>query len=207
MEHHVREKHHLILRLCHWLNVPLLLIMIWSGLLIYWAHQPYLKIPDDLGPFQFHHRLAEGMAWHFTIMWLLVINGLVYFSYLSFSGEWRELVPTRNSILQAIRYTLFDLKISRNKPEWNGKFNPAQKLTYFSAILMTIGGVTTGIAIYKPVQMGLLLKLLGGYKAARLEHFIFMAGLLIFIFIHLIQVARAGWNKFRGMVTGFEYEK
>src|SRR6478672_10155710 len=119
-----REKHHLILRLSHWLNVPLVIIMIWSGLLIYWAHQPYLTIPDKLGPIQFHHRLAEGMAWHFTVMWLLVINGLIYFSFLAFSGEWKELLPGKKSLRDAFFYTLYDLKISRSYFSWEGKFNP-----------------------------------------------------------------------------------
>jgi thiosulfate reductase cytochrome b subunit len=203
----VHEKHHLILRLCHWLNVPLLLIMIWSGLLIYWAHQPYLKIPDELGPFQFHHRLAEGMSWHFTVMWLFVINGLIYFSFLAFSGEWREFVLRKEGLKRAIHYALFDVKILRSGPRWSGKFNPAQKLAYFLAILLAVFGVITGVAIFKPVQLNLLVMILGGYKAARFEHFLCMSGLLFFILIHLIQVARAGWNNFRSMVAGYEMEK
>ncbi len=203
----VREKHHLLLRLSHWLNVPLLTLMIWSGVLIYWAHQPYLTIPDDLGPFELHHRLAEGMAWHFTVMWLLVINGLIYFSYLCFSGEWRELVPHRRIFPDAFRYILFDLKISRTSPEWSGKFNPAQRLAYFSAILLSIGAVISGLAIYKPVTLSFLLTLLGGYEVARFIHFFCMMSLVLFIFLHLIQVARAGWNNFRAMVAGYEMEK
>ncbi len=203
----VREKHHLILRLSHWINVPLLSLMIWSGLLIYWAHQPYITIPDDLGPFELHHRLAEGMAWHFTLMWLLVINGCIYFSFLCFSGEWRELAPYRRIFLDAFHYTLFDLKISRNCPEWNGKFNPAQRLAYFSAIILSLGAVITGLAIYKPVTLNFLLALLGGYEVARFLHFFCMISLVAFIFLHLLQVARAGWNNFRAMVAGYEMEK
>jgi thiosulfate reductase cytochrome b subunit len=72
---------------------------------------------------------------------------------------------------------------------------------------MVIGSVVTGVAIYKPVQMNLLVTILGGYKAARFEHFILMAGISIFIVIHLIQVARAGWNNFRAMVAGYEVER
>ncbi len=203
----IREKHRLLLRLSHWLNVPLLLIMIWSGLLIYWAHQPYVKIPDELGPLQFHHRLAEGMAWHFTVMWLLVINGLIYFAHLSFSGEWKEVLPARKTFWQAVTYTLYDLKIRKVSPQWTGKFNPAQRLAYFSAIIMGVLGVISGVAIYKPVQMGILVFLLGGYKFARLIHFLCMSGLIFFIVIHLIQVLRTGWNNFRGMVAGYEIEK
>ncbi|RZK29939.1 MAG: thiosulfate reductase, partial [Hymenobacter sp.] len=37
----IREKHSLAMRWFHWLNFPLLAIMIWSGLLIYWANSIY----------------------------------------------------------------------------------------------------------------------------------------------------------------------
>ena len=35
------KKHQLATRWFHWLNFPLLSIMIWSGLLIYWANRAY----------------------------------------------------------------------------------------------------------------------------------------------------------------------
>ena len=206
MEQSFREKHALILRLCHWLNVPLLSLMIWSGLLIYWANPVYVSIPDDIGPVQIHHQLASGMAWHFTLMWPLVINGLIYFSFLSFTGGWSDLLPYRKSVPDAIRYTLYDFHLSRHAPGYPGKFNPAQRLAYFSAILMAVLGVISGLAIFKPVTLSLLLKLLGGYSSARLIHFLCMSGLCLFIVIHLIQVVRAGWNNFRSMVAGYEVE-
>jgi len=45
---------------------------------------------------------------------------------------------------------------------------------------------------------------LGGQDAIRAEHFAFMLGIIAFIVVHLVQVARAGWNNFRSMVTGIE---
>ena len=35
------HKHPLAIRWFHWLNFPILTVMIWSGLLIYWAYDPY----------------------------------------------------------------------------------------------------------------------------------------------------------------------
>jgi thiosulfate reductase cytochrome b subunit len=203
----MREKHHLLIRLTHWMNVPVLLLMIWSGLLIYWANDVYIKIPEDIGPFQIHHRLAEGMAWHFFLMWFLVINGLLYIGSLFLTGEIKELLPYRGILRDSIHYTLYDLHLSKRVQDWRGKYNPAQRLGYFSAILMVIGSVVTGLVIYKPVQLHFLATLLGGYRAARFEHFVCMTGLSIFIVIHLIQVARAGWNNFRAMVAGYEVER
>jgi hypothetical protein len=62
----------------------------------------------------------------------------------------------------------------------------------------------TGLAIYKPVQLGWLTWLLGGYEAARVEHFVLTLGYVLFFVVHISQVIRAGWNNFRAMVTGYE---
>jgi thiosulfate reductase cytochrome b subunit len=84
------------------------------------------------------------------------------------------------------------------------KFNGAQQIAYTTVILMGVGSLVTGLAIYKPVQLALLTALLGGYQWARWEHFWLTVGYVLFFVIHIVQVARAGWNNFRAMVTGYE---
>jgi cytochrome b subunit of formate dehydrogenase len=37
----LERKHPLAVRWLHWINFPLLFLMIWSGLLIYWANAVY----------------------------------------------------------------------------------------------------------------------------------------------------------------------
>ena len=37
----LERKHSLATRVFHWANVPILAVMIWSGLLIYWANGVY----------------------------------------------------------------------------------------------------------------------------------------------------------------------
>ena len=46
--------------------------------------------------------------------------------------------------------------------------------------------------------------MLGGYEWVRWEHFWLAVGYVLFFVIHVVQVARAGWNNFRAMVTGYE---
>lgn len=203
----VIEKHSVLSRITHWLNVPLLWLMIWSGCLIYWADPAYLAIPDEIGPFRIHHRLAEGMGWHFFIMWAFLLNGIIYLGHLLLSGEWRSLLPLGRDFKAAIPYLLYDLKIRKYSPIWEGKYNPVQKIAYAGVIVLAFGSLLTGAAIYKPVQLGWLTKLLGGYKMARLEHFVCMIGFLIFNIIHLLQVIRSGWNNFRAMLAGYQIEK
>ena len=62
--------------------------------------------------------------------------------------------------------------------------------------------LTTGIVIYKPVQIGWLTALVGGYEWARWAHFWLAAGFAVFIAIHIMQVARAGWNTVVAMLAG-----
>ena len=208
------HKHPLAIRWFHWINFPVLFVMIWSGLLIYWAYDPYkIQIGDytliSFFPDGFYkalnvpRRLAEGMAWHWVFMWLFILNGILYVGYTFISGEWRHLVPSRNSFREAIQVTLYDFGLRKTQPPFI-KYNGAQKIAYFSIMLMGIGSVLTGFAIYKPTQLSWITTVLGGYKAARLEHFILTLGYVFFFFIHVWQVIRAGWQNFQSMVTGFE---
>ena len=93
----LEAKHPRAIRWFHWINVPLLTLMIWSGLLIYWANDVYrLGFGDTtilhLFPTSFYdafglgRRLSEGMAWHFLFMWIFAINGILYVLYTAFSG-------------------------------------------------------------------------------------------------------------------------
>lgn len=199
------EKHSLAIRWFHWINFPLILLMIWSGILIYWANRAYIPIAPEISTFlRINNRLAEGMGWHFMLMWFFMFNGLAYVLYLFFSGEWRFIFPNRNSFQQAIDVILYDLGITKKKPILLDKFNGAQKIAYTFILINGFFALLTGFAIYKPVQLGFITKTLGGYEAARLEHFIVMIIFILFFIIHLLQVLKAGWNNFRAMVAGYE---
>jgi thiosulfate reductase cytochrome b subunit len=209
----LEAKHPRAIRWLHWINVPVLTIMIWSGLLIYWANDVYEL---NLGPLSLHFfpdwfysalnlqgHLAQGMAWHFAFMWLFAINGFLYVGYTLISGEWRHLLPNRRTPREAWQVVLHDLKI-RKEPLPPGKFNAAQRLAYTGVILMGAGSLVTGLAIYKPTQVSWLTTLLGGYEWARAEHFALMVGYVLFFLVHITQVVKAGWNNLRAMVTGYE---
>jgi thiosulfate reductase cytochrome b subunit len=208
------KKHPLAIRWFHWINFPVLGIMIWSGLLIYWANDVYKvgfgdKTLIKFFPQSFYQtldlkkHLAEGMAYHFFFMWLFFLNGIAYILYTIFSGEWRYLVPNRYSFKEAWKVLLHDLHIRKAKPP-QGKYNAAQRIAYSAIIIMGIGSVLTGLAIYKPVQLGWLTAMFGGYKMSRIIHFALTIGYVLFFLIHIIQVIIAGWNNFQAMVTGFE---
>jgi thiosulfate reductase cytochrome b subunit len=213
----VIKKHPLAIRWFHWVNFPVLGIMVWSGLLIYWANDVYrlgwgdttvLKFfPDSFNKaLHIPFRLAEGMSLHFLFMWLFAINGLLYFVYLFASGEWKLLLPKKKSLKESWQVVLHDLHLRKTAP-LQKKYNAAQRVAYTGVIIMGIGALLTGLAIYKPVQFGLLCRLLGGYAWARAEHFILALLFTLFFVVHIIQVILAGWNNFRAMVTGMEVMK
>ncbi len=113
----------------HWINFPLLFIMIYSGILIYWAdsqheglnaHHVYRIGTGNWTLFRFFppwfynnlnlkYQLAQGLAYHFFFMWFFVLNGIAYVLYTVLSGEWRNLVPTRSSPAGAAQVVLHDL--------------------------------------------------------------------------------------------------
>lgn len=234
----LEKKHPLAIRWLHWINFPVLLVMIWSGMLIYWAYDAYpnerfpLKVPNRISVYRWGitpvygdkdeqafpvpanqrydiatgFRLAEGMSWHFTFAWIFTLNGIAYVLYTWLSGEWRYLVPRRDSLKEAFQVVLHDLRL-RKQPLPPAKFNHAQRIAYTSAIVLGAFMVLTGLAIYKPAQLSWLVVGLGGYQAARVEHFVVTMLLVLFFFVHVAQVVRAGWNNFRAMVTGYEIQK
>ncbi|HEX3316353.1 MAG TPA: cytochrome b/b6 domain-containing protein [Gemmataceae bacterium] len=210
----IRPKHAWPTRWMHWINAPVLGIMIWSGMLIYWANDVYRIGWGDFTLFHFfpdgfyktlglEQRLAEGMAWHFAFMWIFALNGIAYVLYTAISGEWRYLIPGRNAIREAWHVVLHDLYLTR-VPLPDRKFNAAQQIAYTGVIAMGACSLLTGLAIYKPVQLGWLTTALGGYEWARVEHFALTIGYVLFFVIHVSQVAKAGWNNFRAMVAGHE---
>jgi thiosulfate reductase cytochrome b subunit len=208
----LKLKHLVAVRWFHWINFPLLALMIWSGMLIYWAYPIY-----SIGPFHFFpawfyrvlhidHRLAEGMALHFFFMWLFVVNGILYVGYTAISGEWRMLVPrSLDTFRDAWYVALHDLHLRAEAPP-QGKYNAAQQVSYTAIVVMGIASVLSGLAIYKPAQLAWLAILFGGYRGARLAHFVLTVGYVLFFVVHVMQVVLAGWNNFRSMVIGYEVQ-
>lgn len=210
----IKEKHAFAMRWTHWVNFPVLMIMIWSGLLIYWASGVYtisifgytlVKFfpPKFYEFFNLRRRLAEGMAFHFLFMWFFAINGFLYVLYTVLSGAWRELVPKKSSFKEAWLVVLHDLHIRKMAPPQN-KYNAAQRIAYTSIIFMGFGSLFTGLAIYKPVQFYWITWLCGGYHFARILHFALTVGYVLFFVVHVVQVMLAGWNNFRSVIAGFE---
>ena len=224
----LERKHPLAIRWMHWVNFPVLFTMIWSGILIYWndsdnayrhPHEVYRVGVGSLTLFRFfpawfytnrfwdmRYQVTTALGYHFFFMWLFAINGILYGLYLLWSKEWKFMVPTRQSLREAIQVTLVDLHLRKGLPAQT-KYNGAQRIAYSAIILMGFGALVTGLAIYKPTQAHWLTTLLGGYEMARWLHFWLTIGFCLFFLVHVGQVVLAGWNNFRSMVSGYEIRR
>jgi thiosulfate reductase cytochrome b subunit len=214
MAKQLEKKHPLAVRWLHWINFPLLFMMIWSGILIYWANDIYSLRVFGYELFKFFpqwfydylavpFRLAEGISLHFFFAWFFTINGIIYLLYTFISGEWRALLPVAGSFKRAPLVALHEMHLVKKLPP-QGKYNDAQRIAYTGVIVMGVASVLTGLAIYKPLQMSWLTSLLGGYEWARWEHFWLMILFVLFFAVHVVQVILAGWSNFRSMITGHE---
>ena len=212
-----RLVHPRAIRWLHWINFPLLFIMMWSGLRIYWAHDVYAFgigswqwfafFPDSVyETLQLERKLAKGLAFHFAFGWLFVINAAIYATYIAVTGEWRHIVPDRHSAREARDVVLHNVKIKKTAPP-QGKYNAAQRISYTVVLAMTFIIIVSGFAIYKPAQLHPLPLLFGGYQGARLIHFSMTVGLSLFFLVHVLQVIRSGWGNLRSMITGYQIER
>jgi thiosulfate reductase cytochrome b subunit len=184
------------LRVTHWINAAAMLVMITSGWEIYNAH-PILpfKIPEaiTLGGW-----LGGATQWHFAAMWVLVAI-LVYLAYGLLSGRFqRKLWPIRPA---AVLADLIAAASGRLGHQDLSTYNAVQRLLYAGVILAGVVVVLSGLAIWKPVQFRELTWLFGDFDAARIVHFVAMAGIVGFLLVH-VTMALVVPRSLRAMIRG-----
>lgn len=184
-------------RVTHWINAIAMILMIGSGWQIYNASPIFnFEFPRaiTLGGW-----LAGGIMWHFAVMWVLVINGLVYLTLGLATGRFRmKLLPIRLSGL------IHDVKAAltfRLSHDDLSVYNSVQRLLYLGVILAGIVIVLSGLSIWKPAQLQELTALFGGYDNARIVHFFAMASIVGFLIVH-VALAILVPKSLRAMITG-----
>ncbi|HEX7681508.1 MAG TPA: cytochrome b/b6 domain-containing protein [Thermoanaerobaculia bacterium] len=125
-------KHHPLVRLTHWLNVPILFALIVSGFSIYWASPVFLHKPDpvthsrdylaDIGiaiarrvpgaevtPNWFYnhfglgvYNLAGALRWHWLFVYFFLANGILYLLGLALGRGYRALLPRRTMLGESL---------------------------------------------------------------------------------------------------------
>ena len=207
-----KKRHHWIVRVTHWVNVVAVVIMVGSGLQIFNAYPAFARKGELFccypwegkpipGWLTFGGWLAGARNWHFAMMWVLVVNGLIYLAFVYLHGEWRDLTPRRGDIRDSWQMVKFYTFARKDHPH-QGKHNALQKTAYF---LMPVTGallVLTGLAIWKPVQLSWLTTLFGGYVWARYWHFVSMVALVGLSVVHVFMIFAVDPYSLPSMITG-----
>jgi Ni/Fe-hydrogenase b-type cytochrome subunit len=203
-------EHPWAVRFVHWTNAVAIGVLTMSGLQILTAFPSFgpkipqrdlLRIPEamTLGGW-----LGGALRWHFTFMWIFAGGGLLYVVWQVASGRYRTVLFTRRDV-PGVWPMVRHYALLGPKPAAIGQYNPLQKLAYTSVIAFGALALLTGMVMYKPAQLSALGWLFGGYRSARVLHFVSMCGILAFIPGHLIMVALHGWDNFRSMLTGWKH--
>ena len=188
-------------RICHWINFVASVYLLWSGVHIlldfpelYWGHTGYRGYPaafrlEDWGlSWDEAGALGDrrwGRNYHFTFAWVFLINGFIYVVWNLYSKHFRDRMLAPQS-----------------------SYGTLQRTTYLILIFVFVPFmILTGIA-QSPgftAAMPALLDMFGGRQTARTLHTIGTVALVLFVLVHVVEVARAGFFvKVRSMITGKE---
>ena len=188
--------HPAIVRITHWVGAVAMITMILSGWAIYNASPilPFVIPPSiTLGGW-----LGAGIAWHISAMWVLIADGLVYLGWGLASGHFRhDFLPVRPRDVARDFWAALRLRLVHRM----GSYNAVQRLLYVLVLAASVLAVLSGLSIWKPVQLGALTWVFGGYDIARRIHFALMSCITAFLVVHVVLVMLVP-STLVSMVTG-----
>jgi thiosulfate reductase cytochrome b subunit len=215
-------RHPATVRITHWINVAVVVVLIMSGLNILMAH-PHLywgvrstftdpwvsfgRVPDWLMMPQ-GRNLAEARRWHFALAWIFVLNGLIYLAFVVLSGRLKHrLWPTGTDLKAFWPSVVEHARLRFPKGEEARAYNVIQKLTYVAILLVVLPMMlVTGLSMSPGFNAigGVLLEIMGGRQSARTLHFLSASLIVGFILVHVALVVWTGlFNNIRAMITGW----
>ncbi len=223
-------RHSAVVRVTHWVMTLCFFALAFSGAEIvishprfYWGEtgnvltEPLFKLPipasRNLVPTGYGYVLPDQNGWsralHFQTAWIVVLTGLLYVIFSWITAHFRrDLLPSRDdlswrSISGVMRH---HVGIEQSNDVHADSYNVLQRLTYLSVIFILFPLVIwTGLAMSPAFDSAFpaTVTLLGGRQSARTIHFLDSIVLVLFLFVHVCMVWRAGfWSRMRAMITG-----
>jgi thiosulfate reductase cytochrome b subunit len=155
------------------------------------------------------YNLALARRWHLTFAWVFALGIAAYLIRSLWNRHFqRDLLPTAAEVKPAHVWTDIKHHARLRFPtgEAARRYNVLQKFAYLSVLIVLIPGmILTGFTMSPNLNASIswLLDLFGGRQSARSLHFLFAAGIVLFILVHLLMVVLAGpFNEVRSMITG-----
>jgi thiosulfate reductase cytochrome b subunit len=223
-------RHSVVVRVTHWITTLCFFALLVSGIEIVISHPRFywgetgnvlttplfqLPIPSSraLVPTGYGYVLPDQNGWsrylHFQTAWIVVLTGLLYVIFVSFSGDLRKnLLPGKADLSwrgfwnAAVKH----LRLKRPSEAEAWSYNVVQRLTYLFVIFVLFPLVIwTGLAM-SPAFVSAVpatVTLLGGQQSARTIHFFVSLALVLFLLVHVVMVCVAGFrSRMRAMITG-----
>ncbi len=193
-------------RVAHWVNAVVLLVMLWSGFAMlasdrHFASYTHLIPAPVWAALQLTGHRTQGHAWHLGMALVFIANAVFYAATSLASGTWRRIAPRRTWLRDAWQAAVEELTAPRASLQ-RAEYNGAQRLSY----TLVMGGgammVLTGLALWFGRRFPWMLAVFGGQRIALTIHVVVTLALLAFIAVHLVQVLRAGAPTLLGMITG-----
>jgi thiosulfate reductase cytochrome b subunit len=231
----VQTRHSALVRVTHWITTLCFFALLISGIEIlishprfYWGETgninttPLFKIPipssRNLVPTGYGYVLPDQNGWsrylHFQTAWIVVLTGILYIVSSLFSGHLQKNLFPRKTHLssRALSNAIAGhLRFARPPAEEAWSYNLLQRIAYLFVILILFPLIIwTGLAM-SPAFVSAVpaaVTVFGGQQSARTIHFFVTVALVLFLLIHVLMIALAGfWTRTRGMITGRTQER
>lgn len=206
-------RHAVFVRVTHWITALCFIALLVSGVEIVISHPRFywgeagnvltpplftLPIPASRSsvPTGYNFVLPDQNGWsrylHFQTAWILVFTGLLYVALgLATRHFWKHLVPD---------------SLQPPYQAQHSSYNALQRLTYLFVIFVLFPlMIWTGLAMSPAIAavFPFTVTAFGGQQSARTIHFFGTWSLVLFLFVHVVMVCRAGFRKHTGaMITG-----
>ncbi len=228
-------RHSALVRVTHWITTLCFLALLVSGIEIlishprfYWGETgnintaPLFKIPIPssraLVPTGYGYVLPDQNGWsrylHFQAAWIVVLTGILYILYSLLTGHLqRDLFPRQADFSWRVFSSEIasHLRFTRPSAAEAWSYNLLQRIAYLFVILILFPLVIwTGLAM-SPAFVSAIpaaVTAFGGQQSARTIHFFVTVALVLFLLIHVVMIALAGfWSRNRAMITGRTQER
>jgi len=159
------------------------------------AKQDSISLPGGIGLPGLRHTIGLARWWHLGTDTLWLANGLVFYSLLFSTGQWRRVVPTSWDVFPSALSVLIQY-LSLDWPLENGwaAYNSLQLLAYFITVFLAAPlALLTGLGMSPALSTRFkrISKVLS-IQTARSLHFLVMIWFLTFLLLHVTFVATTG---------------